>query len=304
MSSRPIVLVIAVLALAGPAAAEPVVLGGLIFSDERGGMRILGGHGSGTLADPFVVIEEITENGPAVLVIRGLDREFGNRIGSHHAIGFALTKLVRNATAKPWPLFELELREDLAHQSTYSDGLSFGQGSQIGRPFTADRFAEVRETQEPRDGISFSEGRVGPGQSVTISVVITEMTPEPVFYLIQKREAQLAAAPGGHSVQRAAQKLAGSSIRARRAPSGGGGGAGPSRRASISVRASAISAGLAASSTAVSASASPTISGPTWPHAWPESAVIAQECSGTWRGIAQLARPKGTCQLASPSSWQ
>jgi len=48
---------------AASAQAAPVTLAGLTFSDEMGGLVLHGGRGSGTTADPFVLVEEITTMG-------------------------------------------------------------------------------------------------------------------------------------------------------------------------------------------------------------------------------------------------
>jgi hypothetical protein len=145
--------------------------------------------------DPIVLVEEITGDGPAILVVRGMSYRFGNRIGSHHEIGFALTKLVRNGTGELWSLFNLELREFLDRASPFGDGLSFGQASEAGRPFASDRFAESIETREPFDGVQFVDGLVEPGQTVAMSVVVTDTTPRFEFYLLQKRDSPLAGTP-------------------------------------------------------------------------------------------------------------
>jgi hypothetical protein len=121
---------------------------------------------------------------------------FGNRIRSHHDIGFALTKIVRNRTEQAWSQFDLELREFIDHPSPFGDGLSFGQASEVGRPFSADRFGDIIETREPYDGISFFDGAVEPGETVVISVVITDTTPRYDFFLFQKRDSPLASMPG------------------------------------------------------------------------------------------------------------
>ena len=141
-----------------------MVLEGLTFSDELGGLTIVEARGSGSLEDPFVLVEEVTADGPAILVIRGMTHRFGNRIRSHHEIGFALIKVVRNRTDQPWSLFNLELREFLDHASPFGDGLSFGQATEAGRPFSSDRFAESLETREPFDGVQFYSGLVPPGE--------------------------------------------------------------------------------------------------------------------------------------------
>jgi hypothetical protein len=178
-----------------PAWADPVALEGLTFSDELGGLEIVEARGRGSLEDPFVLVEDVTADGPAILVIRGMTHRFGNRIRSHHEIGFALTKIVRNRTEQPWSLFNLELRELLDSASPFGDGLSFGQATDAGRPFRSDRFAESLETREPFDGVQFYDGLVPPGASVAISVVVTDTTPRWEFYLLQSQDSPLAAAP-------------------------------------------------------------------------------------------------------------
>jgi hypothetical protein len=160
-----------------------------------GGLEIVEVRGRGSLEDPFVLVEDVTTDGPAILVIRGMTHRFGNRIRSHHEIGFALTKVVRNRTEQPWSLFNLELRELLDSASPFGDGLSFGQATDAGRPFRSDRFAESLETREPFDGVQFYDGLVPPGASVAISVVVTDTTPRWEFYLLQSQDSPLAAAP-------------------------------------------------------------------------------------------------------------
>jgi hypothetical protein len=184
------------IAAAGGAGAEPITLDGLTFSDELGGVRLERGWGSGSLEDPFVLVEEIISDGPAILIVRGMSHRFGNRIRSHHEVGFALTKLVRNGTSQPWSLFNLELREFFDRESPFGDGLSFGQASDAGRPFRSDRFAEHLDTLEPFDGVQFFGGLIEPGETVALSVVVTDTTPRWEFYLLQKRDSPLAGAPG------------------------------------------------------------------------------------------------------------
>ena len=182
---------------ASGAEAEPITLGGLTFSDELGGVRLERGWGSGSLDDPIILVEEITGDGPAILIVRGMTYRFGNHIGSHHEVGLALTKIVRNGTGQPWSLFTLELREFFDRESPFGDGLSFGQATDAGRPFRSDRFVDTLETTEPFDGVQFYGGLVAPGETVTLSVVITDTTPRWEFYLLQKRDSPLAeAAPG------------------------------------------------------------------------------------------------------------
>jgi hypothetical protein len=176
-----------------PVLAEPVSLQGLTFSDELGGLRIVEARGHGSLDDPFVLVEDITADGPAILTIRGMTHRFGNRVRSHHEIGFALTKVVRNRTEQPWSLFNLELREFLDYASPFGDGLSFGQASDAGRPFRSEPFRELLETNEPFDGVQFSDGVVAPGGTTTVSIVITDTTPRWEFFLLQTQDSPLAA---------------------------------------------------------------------------------------------------------------
>jgi len=183
------------LALGGVAAANPISVGGLTFSDELGGFSILAASGSGTLRDPFVVVEELYGLQDAVLVIRGLEPSFGNRIGTQHLTGFALTKIVINRTGDDWNLFQVELRKQLDTPSPYGDGLSFGQGSSIGRPFASDTFAANDVTDEPYDAIVFRNGTVRVGERASLRFVITDTAPVSPFFLLQEPTKTVAGAP-------------------------------------------------------------------------------------------------------------
>lgn len=184
-------LVLGVL-LAASAEARPLTLDGLTFSDELGGVELLDGWGRGTLDEPFVLVERITGQGAAILIVRGMSAGLGNRIRSHHETGFALTKIVHNETGQPWTMFDLELRERLDRPSPFDDGLSFGQASVAGRPFGSDRFSEHHDVEEPYDGLSFQDGLVLPGESVSLSFVVTDTTPTDEIYLLQRRDSPLA----------------------------------------------------------------------------------------------------------------
>jgi hypothetical protein len=171
---------------AGPSIAAPLSAAGLIFSDELGGFTLVSVSGSGAIDDPFVVVEEITGPQEAVLVISGFSAAFGNRVGTHHLTGFALKKVVTNRTADVWNLFEMELRETLAHQSPYGDGLSFGQASAVGRPFTSSTFAMNHEVDEPYDSVAFRDGSVRPGEAVSFNLIVTDTSPVSPFLLLQQ----------------------------------------------------------------------------------------------------------------------
>jgi hypothetical protein len=177
----------------GPAAwAAPVTLGKLTFDDALGGVVLQRGSGTGSLEDPFVLVEEITDDGPAILAIRGLSAEFGNRVGTQHAVGFALTKVVTNRTQRNWDVFEVELREVLRRTSSYQDGLSFAQDA-IRQPLLgSDRYTQAYQTDEPLDSVVYSGATVRPGETVTIRMVITDYSPNVEFYLLQRRNAPVA----------------------------------------------------------------------------------------------------------------
>ncbi len=182
----------ALLLWAGVATGAPVVLEGLTFSDEEGGFVIRGGSGRGTPQQPFVISEDITADGPAVLVIRGLRASFGNRAGTPQATGFVLVKVIRNLTRNAWTSLDLELREIETEPSTYEDGLSFDQSEGSRRRFASDRFTEMYQTDEPRDYVLFSGAVIQPGETVTVRVVVTDYSPVFEFYLLQRRDSPLA----------------------------------------------------------------------------------------------------------------
>lgn len=181
-----------VLLMACPVAARPITLAGLTFSDELGGVVLLDGWGSGIAADPFVLVEEINDDGPAVLVVRGMRSRLGDAPDARFQQGMVLRKIVTNRTSRPWHVFELELRETLERTSTYEDGLSFGQATRQQRPFSADRYGTVLMTDEPLDTVVFSDGLVRPGEVVTVTAAITDYTPQDEFFLLQRRESPIA----------------------------------------------------------------------------------------------------------------
>lgn len=181
-----------ILILTATAEAAPLTLAGITFSDELGGVVLHAGWGTGRSDDPFVLIEEITGDGPAILIVRGLRQRQASAFQLSASNGFTLTKIVTNATGQAWASFELELREQLAATSSYEDGLSFAQAAWRQRGFTADRFAHVAMTDEPLDAVVFSDGIVGPGETVTVTVAITDYTPQDEFFLLQRREGPVA----------------------------------------------------------------------------------------------------------------
>jgi hypothetical protein len=158
---------------------------GVTFSDEQGGLTLESVTGAGSMDDPFVLVERMTDSNGGTLTFR-VQPEFGNRIGSAHTIGFALIKVVQNATDLPWTSFELELQSELGTPSGYGDGLSFGQGSKAGKPFSSDGFDQVTLEDEPYDRVHFDHGRIPIGGHVTFRFVISESLPLGATYLLQR----------------------------------------------------------------------------------------------------------------------
>lgn len=166
------------------AVAEPMTSEGITFSDELGGFTIRSLTGTGRLEDPFVLVEEVTGDGEAVLIVSGLASDFGNRVETQHMTGFALHKVVINSTSQNWVNYEIELRESPSASSPYEDGLSFGQAAER-PPVSSDRFDTVANVDEPYDGLSFQGGLVAPGNSVTFTMIVTDETPRSDFLIVQ-----------------------------------------------------------------------------------------------------------------------
>lgn len=189
-------LVLAVwLMLDGVALAKDIILGGLRFSDEGASIELHDGWGSGTREDPFVLVEDLLSDDNAVLTITGVRRDFGNRVDLAQPIGFTLTKIVRNLTERPWHIFEMEVRELRERASTYEDGLSFAQASGDKRLYKSDRFTDIWQTDEPLDAVTFSGETIFPGETVQMTVTITDFSPSYRFFLIQRRQSPLADRP-------------------------------------------------------------------------------------------------------------
>ena len=190
---------------AGSALATEITQEGMSFSDEEGGFTLKSVTGRGSLDDPFVIVEDVTGPRQAILVIRGM-KQAGNRIGTHHIAGIAVTKIVFNRSKDTWQNYQMELREVLTRHSPYEDGLSFAQNTTIAGAFTASSFPDLQRYDEPQDTLGFSGSTVPPGQSAQFTFLITDMSPVAKFYLLQEPlqpvsalerpgEVQLGAAP-------------------------------------------------------------------------------------------------------------
>ncbi len=180
------------------AGAEVFTAGGLFFSDELGGFRLISVTGSGSVSDPIVVVEEILETGPAVLTIRGqqmISLEDAPDMPASF-VNLAVIKVVINGTKRVWTGFDLELQEELNQPSPYHDGLSFDQlGSFSNEPFVSDSFTLTRQMPEPYDRVHFYDGSVDPGSAVRFNLFITDPTPAPLFYLLQEPHLLIAGSP-------------------------------------------------------------------------------------------------------------
>jgi len=181
-----------------PAPAEEFAAGGLSFSDELGGFRLISVTGSGSASDPIVVVEEITQVGPAVLIVRGQQMiAMADGLARRASfVNLAVIKVVINATQRVWTGFDLELQEELRKPSPYEDGLSFDQlGSFADEPFVSDSFTLTRRMPEPYDRVQFYDGSVDPGAAVRFNLFITDPTPANEFFLLQEPHLIIAGAP-------------------------------------------------------------------------------------------------------------
>jgi hypothetical protein len=178
-------------AAAAPAMADPVTVEGLTFSDELGNFRLISVTGKGTLEDPFVVKEEITGPNDPILVIKNFSRDFGNRVGTQHTAAFAMEKVVTNKTTKTWQGFQVELREIQNRPSTYEDGLSFGQASQLADDYVQSSMPNSQRLDEPEDSLGFGGADIPPGGQATFRFIISDMSPVYRFYLVQRPQQPL-----------------------------------------------------------------------------------------------------------------
>ena len=166
--------------------AETWTTGGLSFSDELGGARLLAASGQGTASDPIVLVEEIGGAGPAILIVRN------DRPGHLHvspAVGFlslSIVNVIANRGPWRWAGFDLELRITPDQPSVYTDGLSFDQPQTFHRLAKADRFEQTRQEDEPFDRIRFDVGSVDPRDDLTLDFDILDANGRAVFYLVQR----------------------------------------------------------------------------------------------------------------------
>lgn len=155
------------------------------FSDELGGFRILSASGSGTRDDPAVVVQELYSASPVTLVIRAETPIVPHAREGAFASGFIrLTVVARNASSLAWTEFEFELQQELGKPSDFFDGLSFDQRRLEGSSIASGAFARFIRDFEPYDRLLFTDGHVDPGGEADFTFLISDFTPEPVFYLV------------------------------------------------------------------------------------------------------------------------
>ncbi|WP_244845975.1 hypothetical protein [Mesorhizobium sp. L-8-3] len=160
--------------------------GAYSFSDELGGLRILGVSGSGRKEDPFVVRQEFTSSSPAIMVIRAAApiRPFDQ--SGAFASGFMhMRVVVVNNSGQAWVEFEFELQELYLQPSVFGDGLSFDQRRSDSDNISSDSFAQFSRDFEPYDRLRFRDGKVDPLATAGFSFLITDFTPRSQFYLLQ-----------------------------------------------------------------------------------------------------------------------
>ena len=201
-----IVTVLCLLLSLHDASAQSISLETITFTANHKGLELLDAYGSGSHDDPYVVVERITGEGPAILTISSVTASFGSREFLYQGYGFALVKIVENGTQQPWPNFELELRELIDLPSDRLDGLSFGQATGADRRFKSDRFPFMRSHREPYDGLYFSGGIVEPGERVSIHLVVTDYSPVETFFLLQHRDVPIAQAPSNKQIYQTADR--------------------------------------------------------------------------------------------------
>ncbi len=204
--------------------------GGLSFSDELGGFRLLAASGSGRVEDPIVLVEELFGEAPAVLVVRRpLLAAQGLVAPSQSVLLRSIVKVVRNRSPWRWAAFELELRGADDRPSSYRDGLSFDQPQAVRGRVGADRFDAAAVQDEPFDRLRFTAGQVLPEERLRLAFELVDINPRSEFRLAQQPILLLAAAPAravagqraGGSQRAAAGQRAGGSQRAAAVSSSG-----------------------------------------------------------------------------------
>lgn len=177
---------LALLLGAGPGDDGRWHAGGYSFSDELGGFRIRAVEGSGTRADPVILTQELSTTAAVVLVIRATGDVSRYAADERSGEGFLYMEIETiNGSGLAWIEFEFELQEERGQPSVYGDGLSFNQREVGQKNLGSSRFAAYDSKFEPYDRLLFQEGKVDPGETVMFRLLITDLTPQPILYLVQ-----------------------------------------------------------------------------------------------------------------------
>ncbi|MBN7777690.1 hypothetical protein JYP49_13905 [Nitratireductor aquimarinus] len=156
------------------------------FSDESGGFRIRAVSGSGSRGDPVILQQELYTASAVVMVIRLIGETPRYAYDERAGAGYLFIEIeTLNASNLPWVEFEFELQEKRGVSSVYGDGLSFDQRNVGSDHVGSDAFKSHDRKFEPYDRLLFQSGTVDAGHSVTFRLLITDLTPQPVFYLVQ-----------------------------------------------------------------------------------------------------------------------
>ena len=167
---------------AGPADDGRWYAGDYSFSDELGGFRILSITGTGTLADPIEITEELTSADPVTVIIRAANPATLNTAAQS---SFHVRVVAQNKSGLAWTGFEFELQEIRGKPSDFYDGLSFGQTNPNPIYYSSDRFMHFESQFERFDRLRFDQGHADPRSSTKLSFFVTDVTPVYEFYLLQ-----------------------------------------------------------------------------------------------------------------------
>lgn len=181
-----VVLLPAALLGAGPGDDGRWQAGQYSFSDELGGFRIQAVSGTGSRSDPVLLRQELYTASAVVLVIRTTGAVPRYAYDERAGAGYLFIEIeTLNASNLPWVEFEFELQELRGISSVYGDGLSFDQRNVGSTQIGSSAFVTHDRKFEPYDRLLFQSGTVDAGHSVTFRLLITDLTPKPVFYLVQ-----------------------------------------------------------------------------------------------------------------------
>ena len=179
-------MVAAAPAVAGPADDGRWYTGAYAFSDELGGFRILSASGTGTRADPIIIVQELETANPAMLTIySALPINPTGRLGEWVTGMMHLRLVTVNNSGLPWIGFSFELQEIHGVPSTFGDGLSFDQRRTHSGNVSMNGFTRFERIFEPYDRLEFSAGHVNPSDTVSFRFFISDFTPVERFFLLQ-----------------------------------------------------------------------------------------------------------------------